>query len=119
MKALKILSVSLIAITNYAQAATTDFFCAPTNVGQIDSRIHVQCEQPSMDGSNAIIFFAVNTTGSAEASDIANRFLSVGMAALASGKRIRVVYVNGDTSGAAFGCGANNCRKPFGFFLEK
>ncbi len=110
---------ALFVFAGSAQAATTDFLCTPTNVGQIDSRIHVQCEQASADGSNSIIFFAVPTTGTSEASDISNRFLSVGMAALASGKRIRMVYINGDTSGGAYGCGSTNCRKAIGFFLER
>ncbi|MGM0656646.1 MAG: hypothetical protein ACQETR_15215 [Thermodesulfobacteriota bacterium] len=63
-----------------------------------------------------IFFFAVSTANAVWA----DRFLSVGMTALASGRRFIFHYTAGDTSGSAFGCLAlaSDCRKATGFGIE-
>ncbi|PCI47349.1 MAG: hypothetical protein COB58_09905 [Thalassobium sp.] len=100
-------------------AFATTINCIPDEVGQYDLRVHIRCEQAVQDGSNSIKFFAVSAVGDVGVADTANRLLSVGMAALAAGKSVSVIFDAGDLSGESYGCGAVNCRKPRAFFLEK
>ena len=93
--------------------------CVPDEVGQIDSRIHIRCENTVQDGGNTISYFAVSTVGSDDEPAISNRFLSVGMTGLTAGKSVVIIFDDGDTSGATFGCGPSNCRKARAFFLAK
>lgn len=111
----------LIAISQFlaGSAEAANAVCNPADVAQLESRIHIRCDQPISDGAAAISWFALPTVGSGDESKTASRFMAVGMMAIAIGKPINFWFIPGDTSGASYGCGADNCRRPVGFFLLK
>lgn len=94
-------------------AFATDYTCTPSHVGVMGNRIHVRCTAATMDGSSSIWYFAVPTSDAA----YANRFLTTANTALVSGRNLVVRYTLGDTSGAAWGCLASDCRSIWGFLL--
>ncbi|GAB4280611.1 MAG: hypothetical protein Kow0092_36210 [Deferrisomatales bacterium] len=85
-----------------APARAAEVSCTPVNVGVFPSRVHVKCSA-SFSG---VQFFAASTADAAHAA----RVLSVLSTALAAGRTVNVFYDPGDTSGAAIGCQANDCR---------
>lgn len=87
-----------------ALAAQTFYTCKSIGVAVYAERIHVQCDKPASGGFS---YFALSTTNSAHAA----RILSVLTAAHLAGRNIVVLYDPGDTSGTAFGCAANDCRR--------
>jgi hypothetical protein len=88
--------------------------CTPTEVAVYESRIHVRCAQGIQDGSATIYFWAVPATKS----QLANRFLSIGSTALVAGRHLIFMYTPGDSSGAAFGCLATDCRNVSAIVLQ-
>ena len=112
----------LVILANPSIAA--EAHCKPVNVAQIDTRVHIQCDAPILDDGKSILWFALPTVDAeGNTNDImrdnAARFMSMGMAAIAADKVMRFWYVSNDTSGSVYGCGANDCRKPTGFFIIK
>lgn len=94
-----------------APAATTFYSCKPVDVSAYANRIHVRC---SAAASGGIYFFAAATANTAHA----NRLLSVAMMAYLSNRKVVVEYDPSDTSGAAFGCEANDCRRMLSAGIE-
>lgn len=117
MKILTYAFCVFLYIGSFSKAASGT--CIPEHVGEIQQRVHIRCEKAIMDGANTIFYIAVPTTGTLEQIQHANRLLSIGMAALASGKSINISFIDGDVSGASYGCGATDCRKPVSFFIMK
>ena len=91
--------------------------CTPIRVGVFASpsgRIHVQCSNVYVaPGPKNIYWFAVSNSDSATAS----RFLSVFTTAVVSGKQVYLWFDESDESGAAWGCGAADCRTATGALL--
>ena len=96
------------ASTSPSHAATAN--CAPADVTVFNDRIHVRCIDKTTDGANAIYFFAVPTTDATRA----NRFMTMAMSALVSGRRVVINFTSG-ASGASYGCQVADCR-PVDFF---
>ena len=78
--------------------------CKPSAVASFDTRFHIRCAV----SVGAIAYFAIPAGAN---SDFYRASLAVANSALVTGKTIKVLYEPGDTSGAAFGCGASDCRK--------
>ena len=76
--------------------------CTPANVTAYTSRIHVKCTVANA----GIQYFAYPARDTANAS----RFLSLLTSAAVAGKQVDILYDPADTSGAAFGCAAGDCR---------
>lgn len=85
-------------------AASTFYTCKSVEVATYPERIHVKC---TLATSGGIVFFAVPTANSAHAA----RILSSLLMAHTVGKNIVVEFDANDTTGTAFGCAANNCRR--------
>jgi hypothetical protein len=85
-------------------AASTFFTCKSVDVAVYPERIHVRCAQAASGG---IVFFAVPTANSAHAA----RILSALLMAHSVGKNVVVEFDPNDTTGTAFGCAANDCRR--------
>jgi hypothetical protein len=94
--------VSALATPSFA--ASTFYTCKSVDVSTYANRIHVRCDKPAAGG---IVYFAVATANSAHAA----RILSVLLVAHVTGRSVRVEYDPIDTSGTAFGCLANDCRR--------
>ncbi|MDE3012439.1 MAG: hypothetical protein KGI67_16275, partial [Pseudomonadota bacterium] len=77
--------------------------CRPVETAVFQNRIHVRCETPV---DKRFPFFAVSTVDPRSA----NRFLSVAETAQVTERFVMVDFDSNDTSGSAFGCGADNCR---------
>lgn len=88
--------------------------CTPIEVAVYESRLHIRCAQGVADGSATIYFWALPATKA----QYANRFLSLGSTALVAGRRVAFLYTPGDTSGAAFGCAASDCRNVYAVVLK-
>jgi len=88
--------------------------CTPIEVAVYESRLHIRCSQGVVDGSDTIYFWAIPATKA----QFANRFLSLGSTALVAGRHIIFLYTPGDTSGAAFGCAAADCRNVYAIILK-
>lgn len=83
--------------------------CTIENLAVFNNRIHVNC-QPGVGGIPADIhFFAMPTLTSAE-SRLANRYLSLLMAAWAFGKQPEVAWLNSSSYNPG-GCLVSDCRK--------
>jgi hypothetical protein len=93
-------------------APTVSFICTPIGVAEFTTRVHVRCNPA--DG--AIAYFAYC---SANNSSTAARFLSVFIAAKATGKNIAVYYTASDTSGTACGCSSGDCRVVTGAEIQQ
>ncbi len=106
-----VLAVAAV-LPGHVQAASGT--CLVKDVTVYNNRVHVRCTAAVKDGSANIFFFAVSTSNAVWA----DRFLSAGMTALASGRRFIFHYTAGDTSGAAFDCLARDCRKAIAFGIE-
>lgn len=100
--------LSFVASTSPGHAGAAD--CAPADVTVFNERIHVRCADKTTDGTNAIYFFAVPTTDATRA----NRFMTLAISALVSGRRVTINFTNG-ASGASYGCQVADCR-PADFF---
>lgn len=85
-------------------AASTFFTCKSVDVAVFPERIHVRCTQPAVWN---VVFFAVSTANSAHAA----RILSALLVAHSVGKNVVVEFEPNDTTGTAFGCAANDCRR--------
>ncbi len=85
-------------------AASTFYTCKSVEVGTYAERIHVRCNRAASGG---IVFFAVSTSNSAHAA----RILSLLTTAHLTARNIVVEYDPNDTSGTAFGCQAQDCRR--------
>ncbi len=81
------------------------FGCTTSSVAVFNNRIDVQCTAAPSDAPS-VYYFAVPTTDAANAA----RYLSIFTSARITGKVIYLWYTPGDTSGAAWGCGATDCR---------
>ena len=104
-------TVTVLATPAGAQAATVWSDCVPVLTGTFANRTHVKCASAVSGG---IEWFAVDSTKV----DYANRFMSMVNTALVSGKTLTINYDPADKSGAAFGCGANDCRKALGINMR-
>lgn len=103
-----------VAVGGSPVAVRADLYtCTPVEVGVYSNRVHVKCASYALDGT-AIWFFAVPTSDTGNS----NRFLTTANSALVSGRPLAVLYNAGDTSGAAWGCAADNCRSIWGFLLR-
>jgi hypothetical protein len=86
-------------------AARKDIVCTPVQVSTwVNSRIHVKCSS-SFGG---ISYFALRSTVSS-APEVA-RVLTILAAARSAGRSLVITYDTEDTSGAEWGCQANDCR---------
>jgi hypothetical protein len=81
------------------------FTCIPSSVAVFPTRIDVQCPTAPLDDTS-VYYFAVPTTDAGNAA----RYLSLFTTARITGSSISLWYTPGDTSGAAWGCQATNCR---------
>ncbi len=79
--------------------------CVPADVTVFNERIHVRCSDKTTDGASAIYYFAVPTSDATRA----NRFMTMAMSALVSGRRLNINFTNG-ASGASYGCQVADCR---------
>ncbi len=101
------------APTISSAAPTDSFICTPVAVATWPQRVHVRCNP----AAGAIGYFAVCT---APDSANASRFLSVFTTAKATGKNVAIYYTLSDnTSGAACGCNAGDCRLAYGAEVQQ
>lgn len=118
MKVLKV--VIALSASMILNAHAGHHICSPEEVGIYEGyKAQIKCKAAVADGSNSIQFYAIPTNLTAAEAKDADRLLALGMAALASGKHLSIVFKNGDTSGVDFGCEAQNCRRPEGIFLTE
>ncbi len=112
-RAIRILSVLcfLILAAGTAGAATVWVDCTPANVATFASRVHVMCTASFGGG---IQYFAVASSDTA----YANRFMSLASSALVAGRTVGIFYDPADTSGSAWGCQANDCRRAQGIAIK-
>ena len=87
-----------------AWAEQTTYSCKSVNVTTFPERVHVRCNTAASGG---IIFFAVPTTNNENAA----RILSTLLAGHIAGRTLVIGYDTTDTSGTAFGCAQENCRR--------
>jgi hypothetical protein len=87
-----------------ASAAQTTHSCKSVDVTTFPERIHVRC---STAASGGIVYFAVPTANNENAA----RILSTLLAGHIAGKNMVIGYDTTDTSGTAFGCAKNDCRR--------
>ena len=87
-----------------AQAGQTTHSCISVDVTTFPERIHVRCGTAASGG---IIFFAVPTANNENAA----RILSTLLAGHIAGRTMVIGYDTTDTSGTAFGCAQNDCRR--------
>lgn len=76
--------------------------CTPTAIAAFTNRIHVRCSVPI----SGIYFFAARTSDTG----FATRVLAVLTSAYLLGRDLYIQYDPADTSGAAIGCAASDCR---------
>jgi hypothetical protein len=88
-----------------AAPALSLFVCTTVSVAVFNNRIDVECTAAPPDATS-VYYFAVPTTDASNAA----RYLSLFTTARITGKVIGLFYTPGDTSGAAWGCNASDCR---------
>ncbi len=93
------------SVSTSALAANSWATCQPAGVMEHPSRVHVRCAQ----ATGTIWYFAIPTTDKERAS----RFQALATAALLGGRSLSINYDTNDTSGASFGCQANDCRHAY------
>jgi len=84
------------------EGAETWTACVPVEVATYQGRIHVRCAA-AVGGIN---FLAASTQDAAYAA----RLLAVLTAAQVAGRTLNILFDPADQSGAAIGCGVNDCR---------
>lgn len=94
----------VLCLSSPAFAAPTTHTCKSVDVAAFAERIHVRCNVATASG---IVFFSVATANSAHVA----RILSLLTAAHLAQRSISVEFDPSDTSGVAFGCQANDCRR--------
>lgn len=94
----------LPCLPTIASAAQTTHSCKSVDVTTFPERVHVRC---STAASGGIIFFATPTANNENAA----RILSTLLAGHIAGKTLVIGYDTTDTSGTAFGCAQNDCRR--------
>jgi hypothetical protein len=94
----------LATLPSPLSAAPVSHSCRATEVATFPERIHVRCNKAAGGG---IVFFAVPTANNEHAA----RILSTLLTGHVAGKTMVMGYDTTDTSGAAFGCAANDCRR--------
>ena len=99
-----VISLLLPWLPTIASAQQTTYSCKSVDVTTFPERVHVRC---STAASGGIIFFAVPTANNEHAA----RILSTLLAGHISGRTLVIGYDPTDTSGAAFGCATNDCRR--------
>jgi len=111
-------STSLIALVITVFCAFSSFSvqaashsCTPISVMTYSNRVHVRCSNPV----NNIRYFALSMSSSSKV----DRFLKIATTALVSEKQMYIGYGSTDTSGASFGCRANDCRKATSYGIKK
>jgi hypothetical protein len=110
---LAIATVALVGgLAGIAQADT--FRCTVRDVVVWSNRVHVQCTTTTLDGRDSIRFFAVSTNNAT----VANRLMTIGTTTLVAGRRFIAIFNNGDTSGDAFDCIHEDCRRLTAFGIE-
>ena len=103
---------AIVFVASAAHAANTWVLCNVTEVGHVDlNRVHVSCS----NNPGGMRFFAVRNADS----ELANRLLSLAMAALAHDLDLYVLYDPSDNSGPTFGCAANDCRPARGVTVAR
>jgi len=111
---LAIATVALVGgLAGVAQADTT-FRCTVRDVVVFKNRVHVQCTTTTLDGRDSIRFFAVSTNNAT----VANRLMTIGTTALVASRWFIATYDSGDTSGDAFDCIHEDCRRLTAFGIE-
>ncbi len=85
-----------------ARAAPTDTLCTPVQVVDWGARVHVRCSA----AVGGVIYFATATADTQHAA----RVLALVSTALVAGRTLIINFDPEDTSGASFGCQANDCR---------
>jgi len=88
-----------------AQVIVTN--CQPVEVASLENRIHVRCATATSGG---IVYFALGTKRTPDESAFALRSLSLASTALVSGRGLAIRFDASNTTGAAIGCLANDCR---------
>jgi hypothetical protein len=94
-------AASFFAVSS-ASAAPTDTLCTPVQVVDWGVRVHVRCSA----AVGGVVYFATPTSDAQHAA----RVLSLASTALVAGRTLVINYDPADTSGASFGCQANDCR---------
>lgn len=89
-------------LSGQVEGADTWTACVPVEVATYQGRIHVRCAA-SVGGIN---FFAASTQDTAYAA----RLLAILTAAQVAGRTLNILFDPADQSGAAIGCGVNDCR---------
>jgi hypothetical protein len=99
-----VLAGVMLVLGSASPSFATYFTCKSTEVRVFPERIHVRCDKAASGG---IVYFAISTTNSAHAA----RILSLLTTAHLTARNLVVEYDPNDTSGTAFGCQANDCRR--------
>jgi len=94
--------------------------CNATNhIGLFTNRIHIYCSSttpiagaPTLTG---ILWFAFPTSPDSAA---ASRFMSLMQTSVISGRALWLQVDPNDTSGSAFGCYSNDCRRIYGMEMR-
>lgn len=108
----------LVMFSGFCSAVGVSFQCKPISTAVFfGSRVHVQCETGYGSNGN-ILFFALSAATSNDIQQ-ANELQSMGIAAITVGKPLWIFFDDADTSGTAFGCGANDCRRALGVWITR
>lgn len=99
-----VIALLFAALSMPVSAVQTTHSCKAVDVTTFPERIHIRCNTAASGG---IIFFAVPTTNNEHAA----RILSTLLAGHTAGKTMVIGYDTTDTSGTAFGCAQNDCRR--------
>ena len=108
--------VAAMALSGDALASPSSSACTVVEVGVFPDRVHIRCSAPTVPGGD-IVFFAISSADEL----VADRFVSMGMSALVSGRPMFFTF-DTDYSIHSFsdapGCLAETCRIPTAFFLQ-
>jgi hypothetical protein len=110
LKLLALVSVFGIVGLVPAQAMAGWFSCQPTEVIEFGNRIHVRCSNTVTLDGDVVRYVAIGKSDNATSA----RFVSLGNAALLSGKVFRV-YLATTSASNTTGCLASDCRTPAAF----
>ena len=105
------LSLAWFGVSQPVRAAEQHVLCDVGDVTAAGDRIHVYCTNNLGSGIHYVAVPVAN-------SELANRVLMLGTAAITSGKSLTVLFDPADLSGAAYGCQNSDCRPAIGVTLS-
>lgn len=104
----------LVAAVPEAQAAQVWANCVPTEVTVWSGHAHVRCSV----ATGGILFFAVRILPNSANAPEVDRFVRLTSEGRVHARPLAMLFETTDTTANAWGCGANNCRRPIAYSLR-